>query len=262
MSVHYAKASASNMLMSPLYSRIRMSGETQVRVYDKFVKTTVEDAADYMANGYHPPDHIRYAVSSVKLSVGTAYMLLTSSNVMETLQGRFRSRTTVSSPVSDFVLMEEPALQLYTNRTGYQVFRSGPMVNPKVPWLVGQADGLICDGFGGAISRGVEVKHFNIRDMKNLPFYNNEHVHCVDGAVRVRKDTNTYFQMQLYMAISNVALWDLILYQSEKKEIYVYTVRYDADFINQQLSKLHYIYQNAVFPYLCNVIMRRNILNK
>lgn len=225
------------------------------RFYDTFINLPKEKLAEILVYG-HSPIGIEHVTRSVHMSLSTGYLLLTTDNIWGVLRERF-SKMRFNGYTDIGVEMEEPALKLYQQETGIMVRRSGNIANPKFPWLIVTPDALVMDG--SRIAFGIEVKIFNIRNIRNLPKYENEHIHQVGKSIQVRKDASTYFQVQMSMLICNVKYWDLVLYNTDKKTIMRFRVRRDEPFIESNFRKLYTIYCNSVVPHLINILSKNKL---
>lgn len=143
---------------------------------------------------------------------------------------------------------EQPALQWLNRRYGYQINKPKLVVNPNIPWLVASIDGLAT--LHGE-TYGVEVKYVleRLSDPRWKTLYFGS-IYRDGNILRIKHWSKIYIQVQLYMAITNLHKWIVVIrFKDGHRKL---QVNFDVNFTRNLLCKAYAVYFEHFWPMLVN----------
>lgn len=157
----------------------------------------------------------------------------------------------------------DPALKVYEQQTKHKVFKLGFIVNPLIPWLDISPDGI-------AVKKNVDgimdnKKSDGISEQKKLVEIKSPNVGKKVSGIQallkikyiVKEKENFYlrekhryfFQVQLGMFVCNLKECDFVLYFSCDNSIVILTIKFNAQVVEDYLSKLRYAFADIYYQF-------------
>lgn len=154
-------------------------------------------------------------------------------------------------------ILEERALQLYEeqkSKYGFYVKQVRHLQNPKIPWICASPDGMVFQF--GVISHGVEVKSPFMR-FPDGSFKRPKWLSRFGDEWSINRLSSVYSQVQMYMAISNLDRWDVVVYDEQDDSIIIAQVARNPVFIKHMLDQLAHKFYNIMLPILAKKAILR-----
>lgn len=164
--------------------------------------------------------------------------------------------------VSHGIHNENEARKLYVKkmmrvlRHMTEVYHSGLIINPGVPYLGASPDGKVFDKSSEDMFGLIEIKcpykfrNLNVRDAVLDSAFCLEYVDSDSGPMlRLKRNHAYYFQVQGQMALSGLGWCDFVVYTFQS--LFVERIMFDSRLWNEvMLPCLHKFYFNHALPYL------------
>ncbi|XP_064471985.1 uncharacterized protein LOC135386149 [Ornithodoros turicata] len=150
------------------------------------------------------------------------------------------------------IAMEGKARELYRQQGNSETVLCGLVVPSSNPWLGFTPDGIVFQN--GTPERLLEIKCpvKGKKDTANAVAAGCSFLTCVDGSYKLKERHTYYAQVQLGMAVLNVASCDFVVYSSFDNTICVVKVPFNRDFCLRMLLHLKAIYFKHIVPILCD----------
>lgn len=141
---------------------------------------------------------------------------------------------------------EQAAKDVYEKQFG-KIYNSGVLINVNYPWLACSPDGL--KFFDGCFYRLIEIKCPVIGKTKSINECINTlpYIKCDNSKqfpYYINKKHSYYAQVQLSLALLDLAFCDFVIYSSHSNDILVIEVERDECFIQSLVKRLHFVYFN------------------
>jgi len=168
------------------------------------------------------------------------------------LNRRFRPIKSYNfKPLRDGEKLEKPAINLYEALTMLKTVKIKHLVNPNFPWIIAAPDTMVT--CGDIIYKGVEIKSTYQPSTTDHKYLCSSAVYKKNGEYVINTKSETYCQIQMCMAVSNLRKWDLVIYFSDKK-IQVIPVTYDEKHIRFYIALACEKYFTRYLPRLRQVL--------
>jgi YqaJ-like viral recombinase domain len=152
---------------------------------------------------------------------------------------------------------EPLALKLFNEvnaQNHLQAYPCGILVLPRLSWLAASADGVVIDS-KGRVSHVLEIKSLYMAHTgklsldeayaRKLPLYLK---YVGESQCLLRTSHDYYGQVQLQMALYNVAFAQLLVYGSFANDMKLLTVARDDEYMRRELKNVSETYFNIILP--------------
>ena len=237
------------------YTPVFSSDQDKV-TFVKYVSYADDETIKYWMTNGEIYGELFLKFRSTRFSYEYIYILMNESeeNARQYLNDRFKPyRSYAFQNLRQGETLEVYAIQLYEQLTYQSVIRCKHMVNRRFPWLIAAPDGLVVSN--GTIYKGIEIKstsQHSTTKLRDLCNYAITRKHRNDDFV-INKQSRSYCQIQICMAIANLPKWDLIIYFRDQK-IRIFEILYDEKFINHSVNLASRNYFMYYLPKLTQVL--------
>lgn len=196
--------------------------------------------AIYLGLSGHP--EVYQKIRSARLSTSDVDQIRSMSNKMlkQTIQQRTQRKVLrARKRLSWGQKMEAKVLVKYLelNEYKYRIRTIGNIVNPNLPFLVTQVDGMAFQG--DFPSHVIEIKSINLNDLENAYGYYKGTFFKTKYGYDLSRDSKVYVHLQVSMLLTNLNSADLVIYNAlEDKINHVIRVERDDLYLKRLMSNI------------------------
>ena len=151
--------------------------------------------------------------------------------------------------------MEKKALECFArNNTFLRVSFCGRLLNPKMPLLIVQPDGIAAEPNG-------ELRLLEVKSPEKLKYMTFEQffkprnfswgIHLINDGLQLylRQSSQYYKQIQMFMFVSRIKVCHLILYSQSEDDYREIIVTFDEFYCQNLMQELYNLYANYLFEF-------------
>ena len=247
-------------MMCSKYSLNEIKIGNLTKIIENESVSSVEKTINILINGYIPAKtkfYKTFAASDVKRFI----LNRNNSNMRNYIRVKFRRREHKSNynrnhPTNKLrennLLYEKQALELFNSKNSNLILRkSMGFINPNFCWISGSSDGYIVHN--NKVRSLIEVKspkYLHNRSIKDWILYGkarNFGVIFRKNSFEIDKNSDTYYQIQFQLAITNLTLCFLLIYSPYEKNYIQIEIEANDCFIEKNLKILKKLYFKYIY---------------
>ena len=220
----------------------------------EFVASNYETTIKAMMEGYYNHPEIYNNLRSSRLSIKDVSTLV-STKIKEipkyVAKLKRRGNPNGSPPPRKLragEIYEHRAMELYQQRSSFTIRSIRHIINPTIPFLIGQIDGIAFKG--NQPSHIIEIKSLNQPDLDKLfGKYERSFTKTKDG-YQLNKNSIIYHQLQLSMFLTNLQWAHLVIYRPpEDRIVLVLEVPRDDNYLKSIIRNISDKYPKLLSEY-------------
>lgn len=136
----------------------------------------------------------------------------------------------------------------YASVNKCEVFQSGLLVRPEIPWLSCSLDGTVLNEKGEFL-KNIEIKTLKEGQRLNArELFENQCIKTVDENGNVKEKNDHYAQMQIGMFLTGLDCCDYVIYSSSGDDIVTFPVHFDEAHVYCLCQRLVKVYFEEWLP--------------